>query len=120
MSRESEGQEETGVLRGAARVGGATAILGRRGRERGGWTVGEDPSRIQLEEEEEEEMRGENGWFYLGMGGETETSCDTIVELRPENHVGWFLYVLQTHRGISTMGKEIQCKHNSKRLMGEV
>ena len=101
------------MLRGAARVGGATAILGRRGRERGGWTVGEDPSRIQLvdeEEEEEEEMRGENGWFfYLGMGGETETSCDTIVELRPENHVGWFLYVLQTHRGISTMGKEIHC-----------
>ena len=60
MSRESEGQEETGVLRGAARVGGATSVLGRRGRERGGWTVGEDPSRIQLEEEKEEEEEEED------------------------------------------------------------
>ena len=77
MSRESEGQEETGVLRGAARVGGATAILGRRGRERGGWTVGEDPSRIQLEEEEEEEMRGENGWFFTLAWGERRRPAAT-------------------------------------------
>ena len=45
-------------------------------------------------------MKGENGWFYLGIGGETETSCG-IVELRPQNHVGGFLYVLQTHRRVS-------------------
>ena len=54
-------------------------------------------------------MKGENGWFYLGIGGETETSPNTIVELRPQHHVGGFLYVLQTHRGISMIGKEIHC-----------
>ena len=46
-------------------------------------------------------MKGENGWFYLGIGGETETSPNTIVELRPQHHVGGFLYVLQTHRRVS-------------------
>ena len=40
----------------------------------------------------------ESVWLYLGGRGETETSCNSVMKLRPLGHIGGLFDVIETHR----------------------